>query len=93
MKGDCRFFQYIIHVNMDIISSTHGCQQREQGAPGHVRRSDSPWASPLHVVPRSDRLPAVWRLPPSQRLHHPRPVSSPSYPGFFGPAGWTGGVL
>ena len=38
---------------MDIIC-THGCQQREQGAPGHVHRSDSPWASPLHVVPRSD---------------------------------------
>jgi hypothetical protein len=39
---------------------------------GIVRRSKSPWASPLHMVPKKD---GSWQLPPFKFGDNPRQVS------------------
>ncbi|KAJ8416738.1 hypothetical protein AAFF_G00326160 [Aldrovandia affinis] len=58
---------------------------------GIIRRSNSPWASPLHMVPKPDG--GCWPCRDYRRLNDDRPVSSPARAGFFGLTGWESHLL
>ncbi|TWW74045.1 Retrovirus-related Pol polyprotein from transposon 297 [Takifugu flavidus] len=50
---------------------------------GIIRRSKSPWASPLaHGGEAGWGLAAMWRLPQAQRCHHPGPLPCPPHTDF-----------
>jgi cleavage and polyadenylation specificity factor subunit 1 len=58
---------------------------RSLEAAGTVRRSNSPWSSPLHMVPKAD---GSWRPSTPQHRHHSGPVPPSLHVGSFSQTPW-----